>query len=479
MNDDKEDVVIKVYDSKNKKLINMNIDELIPLMVAAQIDIDFNLEVIKVQCIIARTILIRKSKTFGGKGCSLYPEADFCLDGHCGKIMGLEDLKSKWKDKFQENFEKIKRAERETKKLIITFNNKVIDPEYHSTCGGATENSENVKNHKVVYLRKVLCDRCEESPYWQNEKDITMKEIEEKLGINFNKLSAMKGPRIEGVIEEIERDEEGRICKIKIGDKIFKGTEIMENLGLNSTRFGWSPVIMRFQTIGKGHGLGLCQYGANKMAKEGKSLEEIIRYYYTGVDIKKYEKPTKDKPLNNRILVIDPGHGGEKNPGIIGAKGLMEKDVNLQIAEVLKEILQNSGAKVKVTREEDIYVPLSKRARIANENRPDFFISIHMNSFTNPSISGTEVYHYRGDKQGEILASFIIRKMTQELKTINKGVKTADFYLLKSVTTSAVHLEVAYLSNPQEEKKLTDKKYIEKIAKSIADGIKEYYAYHL
>ncbi len=479
MDEDKEDVLIKVYDNKINEIINMNITELIPLMVAAQINIDFEYEAIKIQSIIARTILIRKAKTFGGDGCSLYEEADFCLGSHCGNCFTKEELKKNWGNDFGEKWRKLVRAQEDTKNLILTFNNKVIDPEFHLTCGGATENSENVKNHKVIYFRKVLCDSCKKSPYWENTENMSIKEIEERLGVKLNKISPFLGPKIDGIIEELERDEEGRVTKIKIGDKIFKGTEIMSRLGLDSTRFGWSPTHLSFKTRGKGHGLGLCQYGTNEMAKEGKTIEEIIKYYYTGVDIKKYEKPTKNKPLNNRFIVIDPGHGGEKNPGVIGEKGLKEKDINLDISKYIKSLLEELGAKAKLTREEDVYVSLGKRAKIANTDRPDFFVSIHMNSFANSTISGTEVYHYRGDKQGEILSNFIIEKMSKDLKTVNKGVKTADYYLLRSVTTSVAHIEVDYLTNHLEEEKFMKKEYIERVAKAIVDGIREYYAYQL
>ncbi|RKD25490.1 stage II sporulation protein D [Caminicella sporogenes DSM 14501] len=478
MNDSNEDVLIKVYDNKLKNITKISINKLIPNIVAAQIDIDYEFEVLKVQSIIARTMIIRKAKLFGGNGCEKYKDADICLDGHCIQYLDIESLKSKWGNDFEKNWNKLLKAEEDTKELIITFNNKVIDPKFHEVCGGATENAENVENHKIIYLRKVLCENCKQSLYWNNKRELTIREIEEKLGVKIDKISPIYGPDINGIIEEIERDESGRVVKIKIGDKIFKGTEIIKQLGLDSTRFGWNPVVFRFVTRGKGHGLGLCQYGANEMAKKGKSVREIIEYYYTGVDIKKYEKKNKDKPLSNKVIVIDPGHGGEENTGNIGNNGLMEKDVVLKIALKLSKILKDIGAEVILTRKEDTYVSLNERAKISNKIRPDFFLSIHMNSFGNSSISGTEIYHFRGDKEGEGLSSLIIEKLSEKIGTINKGVKTADFYLLRTVTTTAIHLEVSYITNPEEEKKFMDNYYIDLAAQAIAEGIKEYYEYH-
>lgn len=479
MNNSKNFISIKVYDEKTNVLINRTMDELIPELVAAQINIDFEFEAIKSHTIIVRTTLIRKSRVFGGKGCSKHKEADFCLDGHCGRWISKEDLKKKWGESFEENWEKLLKAKEETKHLIMTFKNKVIDPKFHSACGGSTENSENVDNYNIVYLRKVLCDYCENSPCWRNFKELTTDEIEEKFNVKFNRSSPLNGANIEGIIEEIERDEDGRVRKIKVGDKILKGTEFCQWLGLDSTRFGWKPTVLRFETRGKGHGLGLCQYGANEIAKQGKKAEEILKYYYTGIDIKKYEKPDKNKPINNKVIVIDPGHGGKENIGIVGQQELMEKDITLSIAGELKNELENLGAKVILTREEDVYVSLSGRAKIANQIRPNFFISIHMNSFTNTSISGIEIYHYRGDKEGEVMSNFIIKNMSEKLGGVNRGVKISDFYLLKTVTTSAIHIEVEYLTNPEEEKKFMNNDYIKSIAKSIADGITEYYRYQV
>lgn len=479
MNNGENYIWVKIYDGKANALINRTMDELIPELVAAQINIDFEFEAIKSQTIIVRTALIRNAKIFGGKGCSKHSEADICLDGHCGNWISKEDLRQKWGEAFEDNWNKLLKAKEETKQLIMTFKNKVIDPKFHSACGGSTENSENVDDYNIVYLRKVLCDYCEDSPCWKNSKEFTADEIEEKFDVKFSKPSPLSGSNIDGIIEELERDEDGRVRKIKVGDKILKGTEFCKCLGLDSTRFGWKPVVLRFETRGEGHGLGLCQYGANEIAKQGKKAEEILKYYYTGIDIKKYEKPDKDRPINNKVIVIDPGHGGKENMGIVGQEKLMEKDITLSISGELKKELEDLGAKVTLTRDEDVYVSLSARARIANQIRPDFFISIHMNSFTNSSISGIEIYHYRGDKEGEVMSNFIIKNMAEKLGGVNRGVKISDFYLLKTVTSSAIHIEVEYLTNPEEEKKFMDNDYIKRIAKAISDGITDYYRYQV
>jgi len=479
LNNGKNSVKIKVYDKKYDRILYKSIDELVPELVAAQVNIDFELEAIKAQTIIVRTGLVKKAKIFGGKGYNQHKEADICLQDYWDNWIPMEKLKDKWREDFEKNWQKLLKAQQETKYLIITFKNKVIDPKFHLTCGGATENSENVDGSKIIYLRRVLCKYCIDSPHWKNVKEVTLDEIEEKLNVRFKKSSPLNRTNVQGIIEEIERDEEGRVKKVKIGDKVIKGTEFCNSLGLDSTRFGFKPVALKFETRGKGHGLGLCQYGANEMAVEGKTAEEILKYYYTGIDIKKYEKPDIDRPMFNRSIVIDPGHGGTESIGVVGKEGLKEKDLTLKIALELKELLEDLGSKVVLTRDADEYLSLKGRAKIANEVRPNYFIGIHMNSFKNTNISGVEIYHYRGDKDGEVLANFLIESMSKGLESVNRGVKTADFYLLKSVTTSALHIEIAYLTNPEEERKFMDYEYIKRVAESIADGITKYYKYQI
>ncbi|MCT4607094.1 MAG: SpoIID/LytB domain-containing protein [Marinisporobacter sp.] len=236
MNDENLSIYVKIYDSLLKKIILEPIEELVKRMVASQIPVSFETEALKAQAMIARTIVVRNMQSFGGYGCSKYKNADLCTDGHCGNILAIEDLKKEWGVNFEKNWEKINRVVTETEGNIITINNKPIHAKFHATCGGATENSENVEGNKTVYLRKVLCDYCKNSPHYKNSMEISLQEIEERLNIKTLKPSSVKGPVIEGIIEDIERDEGGRIRSIKIGGKKLKGIEAMKLLGLSSTR---------------------------------------------------------------------------------------------------------------------------------------------------------------------------------------------------------------------------------------------------
>ncbi len=470
-------IYINVFIHSENKIIKLPLEEVVVMAVLAQIDEGFHLEMIKTQGIIARTQLIRLMRAFGGSGCLNHKGCDICDKEHCIQLADEEYLKELWADDYEKKIETIKKAVNEAEGLIITYDNKPIDARFHNTCGGSTENSESVMSRKVVYLRRVLCDYCTESPNWDNFKSISIEELQEKLSIKFPTLKPTLKTSIEGFFDEIKRDEYGRVISIKISGKEFKGIEMAELLGLDSTKFSFTPTVITFVTRGKGDGLGLCQYGGNQMALEGKSYLEILNYYFTGIDIKKIEKPCIEKPLIGRIIMLDPGHGGENSHDYIGVNGTREKDMVLKISQKLKASLEKLGAEVSMTRDKDEYISLSKRAQMANQVRPDFFMSIHLNGYSNPSIYGCEIYYYRNDKESEALAKYIMTNLTRDGGTLDRGIRIADFYLLREVAVGSLHLELEYITNPEKELKLNDDAYIDKIISEITAGLVEYYKY--
>lgn len=236
MDDRNGAVYVKIYDHHINKVIHKPIAELIMEMVGSQMPISFEIEALKAQAIIVRTFITRRMKIFGGDGCCKYKDADLCTDGHCGQWMNKETLMELWGCEFHDNWNKLEKVIENTEEKIITINNKPINPRFHSTCGGATENSENVDGNKTLYLRKVLCDYCINSPDYCHSLEMTLEEIEKKLNIRIPKSSPITGANIEGIIEDVRRDEEGRIVELRIGGKKFTGTQVMELLGLDSTR---------------------------------------------------------------------------------------------------------------------------------------------------------------------------------------------------------------------------------------------------
>ena len=212
-----------------------------------------------------------------------------------------------------------------------------------------------------------------------------------------------------------------------------------------------------------------------------------------------------------KTVVIDAGHGG-KDPGALGPTGLREKTVTLQIAKMVREILQRHGVRVIMTREHDRFVSLRERVFIANSEGADLFLSIHCNASFSSRATGFESYflspasddlaravaavensvimmedssykekefltiladlkyaEYR--KESKMLAEIIQTNLSRTLSTPNRGVKSALFYVLKGLDAPAVLVEVGFISNPREERKLRQILYRRRIADALAQSI--------
>ncbi|MBU5437023.1 N-acetylmuramoyl-L-alanine amidase [Tissierella sp. MSJ-40] len=448
---------IKYYDQEAKQIYQMPLEEMVKALLPSQIDIDFHIEALKTQAVIIRTNLLKNYLN--------HKDNDI-------------DLKDCVKDLYEGNDEyidKINRAIEETKGIVIVYEDKPIFAEYHDTCGGSTENSENVLDNNIVYLRRVLCGHCTESPFWRDEKIYSTEEIEELLNVKFPKNIIGDDPKITGYIENIEKDGQERIISLDISGKNMSGKELMEKLNLNSTRFDITPTSIKFITRGKGHGLGLCQRGAEEMAQKGYKFKEILKYYYTGVEVLEYKLPSINKPLLGIIIVIDPGHGG-KDIGYVGKEGLMEKDIVYTISVALKERLEGLGALVHLTRGEDENILITKRAEITNEIRPNFFISLHMDYYPNSTMKGCELYYFRKDEESKKLGKNILEAL-EEKGIPTRGVKEGNFYIFRGINVSSLLMEIGYLSNIEEEKRFKDEKYISELVEGICKGILQYFEY--
>ncbi len=184
----------------------------------------------------------------------------------------------------------------------------------------------------------------------------------------------------------------------------------------------------------------------------------------------------------NRTVIIDAGHGGE-DPGTVGSSGILEKDINLNIALKLQQFIEQSGGVVFMTRADDSKMEGSKkkdmqlRKKLRDGEDGDIFISIHLNSFPSSNCNGAQTF-YADDEQSKELAEKIQKNMVELLDENNTRIakKLTDVYLLKKVNIPSVIVECGFLSNSKEEKLLNDETYQSKIAMSIYLGINEYFS---
>jgi N-acetylmuramoyl-L-alanine amidase len=170
-------------------------------------------------------------------------------------------------------------------------------------------------------------------------------------------------------------------------------------------------------------------------------------------------------------VVIDPGHG-DQDPGAKSLTGKKEKDFNLAMAlKVQKLLQQNPSIQVTMTRSTDVFIPLSGRVTIADNAGADIFVSIHANSWMAAS-RGTETYYNRADSTS--LAGVIQSNMVAATGFPNRGVKFGDFHVIRETSMPAVLLEVGYLSNAIEDAAMANEDFRNRVAASVANGIKEY-----
>ncbi|GIO34535.1 MULTISPECIES: N-acetylmuramoyl-L-alanine amidase family protein [Paenibacillus] len=173
-------------------------------------------------------------------------------------------------------------------------------------------------------------------------------------------------------------------------------------------------------------------------------------------------------------IVIDAGHGG-KDRGATGASGRFEKDLTLQLALKVEELAkQEPGIEVYLTRADDRFISSIDRARpkFANDLGTDLFISIHGNTYEDPSVSGTETYYYHEDSRP--LAEIMQRHVVETSGFRDRGVKKENYFVVKDTFMPAVLIETGYVTNPQEEEQMQNSGVQYRIAGSILDGIKEY-----
>lgn len=192
--------------------------------------------------------------------------------------------------------------------------------------------------------------------------------------------------------------------------------------------------------------------------------------------------PGMPRRLQGLLVVVDPGHGGSQK-GAVGPSGLREKDVNLDIALRLKQLLLDAGANPVLTREDDsTLADLHTRPLLANQLGAALFISIHCNS--NPGTSklrGTETYFHMQNPVSRSLAACIQRGVTRTAGTKDRGIRSdsirfprSGFAVLRGASVPAVLVEVAYINNPDDEKLLSDPEFRQRVAEGILSGVRLY-----
>lgn len=266
---------IRVKRNETGKIEVLPFEEYIVGVVAGEMPVSFHIEALKAQAVAARNYAYKKIQ-------SRTNEEYDVIDTTSNQVYkDLNQLKTSWKNKYVENINKVRQAISETADEYLVYNDEIINLYYFSTSNGKTEDALTVFNVDVPYLKSVDSPWDEkETSGFNSQKVFTLNEFCTLLSIECdNKIE----------VKNIVRDNSNRITSITINEHIFQGTEIYKILKIRSTDFEIEQKEDKiyFNTKGYGHGVGMSQYGANGMAKEGYTYDKILTHYYQGTSLKK------------------------------------------------------------------------------------------------------------------------------------------------------------------------------------------------
>ncbi|OUM84164.1 MAG: stage II sporulation protein D [Bacillus thermozeamaize] len=289
--------LVTVYLSQEKRVIQVPLEQYVRGVVAAEMPIDFELEALKAQAIASRTYIVQRlilgdfSDVPAGAMVSDTVQHQAYLDENT--------LRARWGLAYEKNMAKLTKAVAETRGKVITYKGKPIYATFFSTSNGYTENAhEYWHGNALPYLKSVPSPWDARSPKFQATVKLPLEKFLAKLSLKPEVTATTDG---RPWIEVVSKTTGHRVKEVRIGDKLFSGREIREALGLNSSDFTVrvNGDELEFTTNGYGHGVGMSQYGADGMAKEGKKAEEIIRYYYQGVELQDYRQWIKQTAKND------------------------------------------------------------------------------------------------------------------------------------------------------------------------------------
>lgn len=268
-----ENMIIRVKRSSGN-IEKIPFEDYIVGILAGEMPVSFHSEALKAQAVAARTYAMKKM--------ALNVNNDYdVFDTVANQVyLDIGYLKDAWQDKYVSNINILKTAVLETYGEYLEYKGEVIEAFFFSTSTGKTENSEDIFGTYLPYLRSVDSTWDNISPVYEEKNYYTLKEFYDALDLEFSTVLNISVKKTTST---------GRIKEIVINNKKFTGSEIAVSLGLRSSYFKIfqdnNTVIIN--TKGYGHGVGMSQYGAEAMSENGYTYEQILKYYYQGVEIKK------------------------------------------------------------------------------------------------------------------------------------------------------------------------------------------------
>lgn len=267
--------VVRIKREKKNIIETIPLEEYIVGVLAGEMPISFEIEALKAQAVASRSYALNKIANNKDKE---YDVVDTIMNQ---VYLDNDYLKSVWKNTYVTKINKLKTAVNETFGEYLDYNGSIVNAMFFSTSNGYTEDSKNVFGFEAAYLKSVNSPWDKEtSTAFNSSKEISLQEFYEKLNLPYQEKL---------MVEITKRSPTNRILNLKINNQDFASRELYNKLSLKSTDFviiqNGSNIIIK--TKGYGHGVGMSQYGALGMAKQGKTYEEILSHYYKDTKIKK------------------------------------------------------------------------------------------------------------------------------------------------------------------------------------------------
>jgi len=263
-----EEKKVTVHRSSGQ-VVTMTLEEYVTGVVAAEMPASFHPEALKAQAVAARTyalnLLARNKKLTDTTSTQVYKDPN--------------QLKKLWGSSYDTYYKKITNAVKKTKGVVLTYQGKYIYAVYHSTSNGKTEDASEVWNVSYPYLKSVDSSWDKKVSSYQKTVTKNFTELNKILGIDCNETTEIK----------IIRNDSNRVSEVILAGKKYRGTEFRNLLGLRSADFDITKENdkIKITTKGYGHGVGMSQYGANEMAKQGNNYKKILNHYYTNITFSK------------------------------------------------------------------------------------------------------------------------------------------------------------------------------------------------
>lgn len=275
---------IRVWIEEEGSTEEVDFEEYVACVTASEMPADFHEEALKAQSVAARTYAMAKVEKYGSSGPVEHPKAPVCNTTHCQVYKTGEKSSPA---------QTVRKASESTSGELLYYRGELVSqPLFFSSSGGQTENSEDVFTSAVPYLVSVSSPYEEAATHRDEETVMTLREFRKKLVKAFPEENF--GTVNQSSIKVLSRTGGGRVDRMQIGDVTLRGTQVRSALGLRSALFtisfrqgsGLNPQTeIVFTSSGSGHGVGMSQYGADGMGREGYTYKEILKHYYSGVEI--------------------------------------------------------------------------------------------------------------------------------------------------------------------------------------------------